>query len=384
MTQVGIPSYLDELRDLVLLHARAQGIRTSACRALLARVDRADGTGPGSWVHEWSRAGERLAAGGRHLDACRHFTLARFPCADSPERAEAGRRCVSSFDDWRRGRGIDRFELDLPDGRVACWTNGLAPGSARPLLLVMGGIVSVKEQWAQFLLTAGRLGMAAVATEMPGVGENTLTYRTDSWRMVPTLLDALGERAPVDQTYALALSFSGQMAIRAALHDPRLRGVATVGAPVRAVFGDPDVVAALPATTLRALEHLTGRPGTDLPGRLAGLALTTDELGRLDIPVAYVRSRRDEIVPGAEPDLLARHVRGFTQIEFDDVHGSPAHLADTRLWIARALLGMRASKPGVHAALGALLAARAARRRFAAAVVRHGIGMAAVAGEAPR
>jgi hypothetical protein len=51
--------------------------------------------------------------------------------------------------------------------------------------------VSIKEQWGGLLGLAKRLEMAVAVTEMPGVGENTMPYNADSWRLYPALLDEL-------------------------------------------------------------------------------------------------------------------------------------------------------------------------------------------------
>jgi pimeloyl-ACP methyl ester carboxylesterase len=226
-------------------------------------------------------------------------------------------------------------------GSAVVWTATPA-GSAgkQPLLVVTGGIVSIKEQWGYLLGLAGRIGMTVAVTEMPGVGENTVRYDAEAWRFYPALLDDLAAVADSDQAYLLALSFSGHLALRASVHDRRIRGIATVGAPVAAFFQDQEWFAHLPETTVRTLAHLTGIPRADLPELLAPWALT-DSLGSVDIPVHYVASRRDEIIPAADPALLARAVPGARVVEHDDVHGSPRHLLETRLWIARSLLSMR-------------------------------------------
>lgn len=219
-----------------MLHARAQGLEPERCRDVLGRITTAWGDGPGSWGRVWSEEGEALAGRGRHLDAVRHFALGRFPYVDGEDRARAQRGCVEAFGTWRRtgsARGsVERLELDVPGGRVVCWAAGLSASARRPLLVVLGGIVSVKEQWAPVLARAGALGLAVVVTEMPGVGENTLPYRSDSPRMLSAVLDAVSGRADTARTSVIALSFGGHLALRCALSDERIRGVATVGAPL--------------------------------------------------------------------------------------------------------------------------------------------------------
>ncbi|MGP3977395.1 alpha/beta hydrolase [Streptomyces sp. 8N114] len=336
---------LSELRALAPLHARAQGIPAARCHALLSRIRTAHGDEADSWPVVWSRAGDALAARGRHLEAARHYALARFPYVDGPARERAQRLCVRSFDSWRSTYpGIGRTELELPPaaGRFAAWTAGLSRHAPRPLILVCGGIVSVKEQWAPLLARAAALGCAIAVTELPGVGENTLPYDAAAPAMVSALLDRLADRADVRRTHAVALSFGGHLALRAALTDRRLVGVSTVGAPVRHFFRDRDWHPGLPATTVHTLTRLTGRP----PAELGEWALTADELARLtDLPVTYVAALRDDIVPLSDAAALARDPaarRRFLLV--DDEHGAPANLGRIRpLLLGSALRGL-----GVH------------------------------------
>lgn len=190
----------------------------------------------------------------------------------------------------------------------------------------MGGIISVKEQWAPTLRLANRLGLAAVVSEMPGVGENTMRYDTDSWRMITAILDAVADRADAANTTALALSFSGHLALRCALSDRRIRGVITAGAPVGAFFTDGEWLRHVPRVTVDTLAHLAHTPSEELGGFLPGLALIEDQLKALDIPVYYLASRRDEVIPPEDLAMVRRNVRDLHVMDNDDVHGSPATL----------------------------------------------------------
>ncbi|GAA2139595.1 hypothetical protein GCM10009760_22070 [Kitasatospora kazusensis] len=337
---------LDELKAYAKLHARGQGIDARRVAGILARI-RNDETGsPDSWAKVWSTTADALAARGRHLEACRHYTMARFPYPADEERARAQRSAVEAFDRWRTALnrtaqgGIEPLELDLPGGTVRAWTAGLDAAEPRPLLLVTGGIVSVKEQWAQLLPKLAKQGFAAVVTELPGVGENTLRYDADSWRLFPELVDRLAGRARTTDVSLLALSFSGHLALRASAADPRFGRVLTVGAPVGPFFTDEDWwEVKVPAITKEVLLRLTGaadRPA--LRAELTGWGLTPAELDAVRIPVGYVRSTRDEIIPRADGELLAARLPKARFKEFDDVHGSPAHLGEMRLWLMHALL----------------------------------------------
>ncbi|WUH89348.1 alpha/beta hydrolase [Streptomyces sp. NBC_00433] len=365
----GTANDVRELKQFVEVHAKAQQLSPKTYRPLLARItDDGEGT-PGSWVYEWSRAGAEAEAAGRLLEASRYYNMARFPFVNGPARQEALDRCVAAFDAWRgTQKGIERLDVDLPAGRVRCWTSGLpaagSEGRRLPLLLVTGGIVSVKEQWAPILVQATRLGVAGVVAEMPGVGENTLPYDEDSPAMLSAILDAVGERADTGQTYLVALSFSGHMALRAAAADPRIKGVITAGVPVSSFFSDREWQAQVPRVTVDTLAHLLGTAPGGVGDRVAGWGLADAELGALDVPVACLWSRRDEIIPSADPRALLRSVRRLDLVDNDDVHGSPSHLLETRVWVLLSLLRMLGVRDVKRLVFGALWRAlRLAGRR---------------------
>ena len=328
-------SDLTELKRYVILHARGQQIERP--ERILDKITN-DGEGSGSWTAEWSAEGERLLASGRPLEACRHFIMACFPYPDGPARHAARRALLGAFDQWREGRDLDRLEVEVKGARAVCWHTGPSVRQ-QPLLLLMGGIVSVKEQWASAFAAFRSMGMAPVAVDMPGVGENTMTYDADSWQLLPAVLDAVANRADVAHTYVMALSFSGHLAMRCAIDDARIKGVITVGAPVHEFFTGPWT--GVPGLTVDTLAHLTGLPGTTLPEALRGWALTPATLRELRVPVAYVASRRDEIIPYGELTVLREHVADLRVLEHDDVHGAPDHLPQTQEWVVRSLLAMR-------------------------------------------
>lgn len=331
---------LDELRSFVLLHARAQRLSDRAVHRVLGRISRDSGAGPGSWVGEWSDAAAAASARGGYAQASALYGIARFPYVDGPARAEAHQRCLQACEmALRRRPEVARRTVRTDEGSFVYYSRA-APG--RPLLAVLGGIVSLKEQWAQVLSTGRRLGMAVAVTELPGVGENTLPYTPASWCFLSLLLDDVGDQADTSACYVLGMSFGGHLALQASLHDPRIRGVATVGAPITHFFSRPERWQRLPVLTRRTLAHLTRTTEADLPARLPQWRLDEAALGQLSIPVRYVASSRDEIIPSDEVATLLRYAPHARAIEFDDVHGSPGHVTLTRVWLAMSLRRMRA------------------------------------------
>lgn len=355
---------VSELKQYARAHARGYNIRRY--RDVLDRIDNDRDGAPKSWAAVWTEEGDRLLRAGRPLDACRRYAMARFPYPDGPTRTQATQRCVSAFDAWRQdGTGIERLDIDLPTGRVSCWASGLSMTKPLPLLLIMGGIVSVKEPLAGALVLLRRLGVASLVTEMPGVGENTLEYDTESWRLLPALLDAVADRADVTRTFAFTFSFSGHLALRCAAEDLRIKGVITAGAPVRDFFVDADWRRAVPRITIDTLAHLTGAGRNDLADRLSALALTDKQLDAVQAPVSYLASRRDEIIPAGELRYLRDHITDLRVIENDDVHASPRYMAESLLWLVLCVLQLRGRRDPRRAAVSALWHLLRLRHRFA-------------------
>jgi pimeloyl-ACP methyl ester carboxylesterase len=348
-----------ELKRYVGVHARGQRIK--GADAILRRIS-TDGPGtPGSWVYEWSQVAAGLEQRGRLLDAARHYAMARFPYADGEARQEALDRCVGAVDQWRTGHEIIRLDAELPGGRVSSWATGLSRIQRRPLVLMTGGIVTVKEQLVPVLSAYRAFGLAAVATEMPGAGENTMRYDADSWRMFPGLLDAIAARAEVNDVYLVALSFSGHLALRWAAEDTRVKGIVTVGAPVREFFTSAGWQAAVPGVTRGTLAHLTGVEPDRLFAELKPMALDEGQLTAVRCPVRYLKSDRDEIIPAEEAALLAGQVSDLEVAANDDVHASPGHLLASQLWTLASLLRLAGVSDGRTAALGLALAGLRAR-----------------------
>ncbi|MFF4650442.1 alpha/beta hydrolase [Streptomyces sp. NPDC001380] len=363
---------LTELKQYARLHARGQGLDPRRTARLLAGVHDDEPGSPTSWARVWSRAGDELLDRRHYLDAARHYTLARFPYPADEFRARAQQRAVAAVDAWRKERGgIERKEFGLPGGTVRAWASGLDRAASRPLLVVMGGIVSTKEQWAPLLPKLTRLGFATVVTELPGVGENEQPYGPDAWGFLPELLDRLDGWADTADTSLLALSFSGHLALRASLEDRRIRRILTVGAPVARFFTDERWWSTqVPGITKDVLGHLTGAAGHDaLLASLSGggWALTPDRLASVTASLGYVLSSRDEIIPRDDSRLLAAALDRLALKEFDDVHGSPAHLGEMRTWLLATLLRFRSEADPRARALDLVLAVQefASRRRGA-------------------
>jgi hypothetical protein len=356
-----------ELRRFGLPHAYAQGIPADVVHRVMGNLgEDTQDDNPGRWTHEWSSLALAAEARGRDLEAVRYYTMARFPYVDGPDREAAQRAGVEAFDRWRkRVRGISRLDLPFDGAGFACWAAGLSQRNRLPLILVLGGITSTKEQWAPLLADAGRLGAAVVVTELPGVGENTLTYGTDSTGMLTYLVDLLGRAADASRTCVVGLSFGGHLALRHALADNRVQGLVSAGAPVRDFFIRAAHHVPLPRLMTLTLSHLTRTPVDLLPASLADWAVEEERLSRLRTTVAYAAGRDDEIAPPSDVRLLERSVPHLRLVETGSLGGRPEQAAETRLWLLSQALRMVGTASAVRRAASARARVLRARRRLA-------------------
>jgi pimeloyl-ACP methyl ester carboxylesterase len=344
-----------ELKEYMLLHARVQGMDPAEYHRIADPVRSDEEGDPDSWAARWTAAGAELEDAGKLLEACRCYNLARFPFPDGPAREKALESCVAVFDRWRRASTkLEPLTVDCLGGQVHCWTAGFDPADRRPLVLVMGGQVSIKEQWAPLLPLISSLGFAAVAAEMPGVGQNTVRYTRDSWQMVARILDAASAGADSSRTYAVCLSFSGQLALRCAAQDGRIRGIVAASAPIRRFFTDLEWQSRVPRICVDSLEYLSGAPLAEM----ADWALDDATLAAVKVPVHYMVSTQDDIVPADEGALLARLAPDVHLMSNNDVHGSPNRLLEARLWVMLSLLRMHGSNRGRRALLATLFKLR--------------------------
>jgi esterase FrsA len=362
---------VDELKQFVLGQAPIQGISRRRCLDVCTRIQHDDRGLPRSWVWEWRAVGERLERQGQLLDAYRHYSMASFPYIDGGARQYTADRALSAFNRWRSGQAdVRRLDVDLGQGQVRCWTSGLSATGRKPLLLIMDGITTVKERWVPLLADARRLGMAGIVTEMPGVGENTLCYDADSWRMLSAIIDAVSGQADVAETYALTPSFSGHLALRCAADDTRIRGVITAGAPVNRFFTSAPALQGSPRFIRDTLAHMTGATTDDVTSRLRDLALTDQLLAMVDVPVYYMADRSERLVPSSEISCLERNVRDLCLLEGADAGGAPWHSApwqsaEARLWTALSILRMRGVRGMRRAAVSTMWRANRAHHVIA-------------------
>src|SRR5579862_2705810 len=241
--------------------------------ATTARIERWD-----DWLPEWSRTADRAAALAREAEAAGHARTAgaawlRAAVArhfgkfvwllDERRHAEATLRSVEELRAAHRllGTGMERIEAPLAGARVVANLRRPPGSSTPPLVLLVPGLDSTKEEFFHLEAAFLERGMATLSIDGPGQGEVglSLAIRHDYEAAVGAMLDALGGRPDLDlaRIGLFGVSLGGCYAARAAAFEPRIRAVVGLSGPYD--FGE--IWPGLPSLTRHAFTVKSGAAG---------------------------------------------------------------------------------------------------------------------------
>jgi pimeloyl-ACP methyl ester carboxylesterase len=260
-------------------------------------------------------AGRARSAGEAYLHAalCLHF--GKFVWVlDADRHRAATERAIAAM---AKAHGFldstaERIEARLGGGLLAANLRRPASETRPPLVILIPGLDSTKEEffhWENAFLTRG---MATLSMDGPGQGEAgfRLPIRHDYEVAVGAMLDALIAHVDLDldleRVGAVGVSLGGYYAPRAATFEPRIRAVAAISGPYN--FGE--LWDDLPPLTREAFTVKSGA-GNDRDGRERAHALNlAGVLGALTQPALYVAGGLDLIVPWHQTERAARETPG--------------------------------------------------------------------------
>jgi pimeloyl-ACP methyl ester carboxylesterase len=272
-------------------------------------------------AREAGAAGRARSAGEAYARAavCLHF--AKFVwVVDAQRNRETTERAVAAL--YAAHRLLDptaeRVEAPL-DGHAVVGNLRRPAGVTRsPLVVLIPGLDSTKEEffgWENVFLARG---MATLSLDGPGQGETgfVLGIRPDYEVAVAAMLDALEHRDDLDmeRVGAVGVSLGGYYAPRAAAFEPRLKAVAGISGPY-------DMGAnweGLPGLTRATLAHHTGAADDDEAREKAGELCLAGVLEHLTQPALIVTGRRDRLIPWQDTKRIADEAPNATWVLYDD------------------------------------------------------------------
>ena len=194
----------------------------------------------------------------------------------------------------------ERVEIPYGAARLAGNLRRPAGAESVPLVLLVPGLDSTKEEFFHWENVFLARGLATFSLDGPGQGESgfDLTIRPDYETAVAAALDALAWEEPVG---AAGVSLGGYYAPRAAAREPRLRAVAGVSGPYN--FGA--CWDGLPGLTRETFRHHSGA-GDDDDARAKAHELDLAPVIReLAQPALLVTGRQDRLIPPEQTKRIA-------------------------------------------------------------------------------
>jgi 2,6-dihydroxypseudooxynicotine hydrolase len=184
-------------------------------------------------------AGRLQSAGEAFLRAAVSYHFAKFVWVIDPERnRRATEAAVRALYDAHAllDPTAERIEAELDGGVVVANLRRPTDGAlAAPLVVLIPGLDSTKEEFYLWESVFLRRGMATLSLDGPGQGETGLRMpiRHDYEVAVAVILDAVAEFGGLDleRVGAAGVSLGGYYVVRAAAFEPRLRAVAGVSGP---------------------------------------------------------------------------------------------------------------------------------------------------------
>ena len=287
-----------------------QGIDLNDFTRTTARIETWD-----RWLGEWVRTGElhlELAreakaegrartAGEAFVRAALCFHFAKYVWVVDPQlNRDTTLRARDALAEAHRllDPSARRIEAPIPGGGVVLANLRLPPGAERsPLVILIPGLDSTKEEFFNFERVFLDRGLATLSMDGPGQGEAGFEspIRHDYEVAVAAALNALDGEPGVDpaRVGAAGVSLGGYYAPRAAAFEPRLKAVAGVSGPRN--FGA--LWDELPGLTRESFIHYSASPDPQT-ARERAEALDLEEVaGRISQPLLVITGKLDRLIP---------------------------------------------------------------------------------------
>ena len=308
----------------------ANGVDYNDFRRVTSSLERWD-----DWLDAWTAtadghreqaerardAGHDLSAGEAYVRAAVAYHFAKFVWVLDVERNRgATEQAIAALAAAHEllDPTAERIEAPLDGARIAANLRRPPDVERPPLIVLIPGLDSTKEEffhWEQVFLARG---MATLSMDGPGQGECgfELNIRPDYEVAVAAMLDALCSRSHVDldRIGAAGVSMGGYYAPRAAAFEPRIRAVAGVSGPY-------DMSAnwdALPELTRETLRHHTGAASPQEARAKAAELNLAGVAERVEQPALIVTGKLDRLIPWQATKRIADEMPNSEWVLYED------------------------------------------------------------------
>ncbi len=256
--------------------------------------------------------GKDVSAGEAYARAAVYYHFAQFTLVRYPElKREGGLKKVAVYRKAapRLVPPAERLEIPFDGQYIPAYLRRPAGTASSPVVLLIPGADSVKEEFGTLEEVFLKRGMATLSMDGPGQGEarDRMLMIPDYERAISAVIDHLESRPGVDcrRVGACGISMGGTFAIRAAAHDARLKGVASV-----AGFYHVDYWERVGPLLRESIGYIYG-VGTDEEARQKALLIDVREaVTRLKCPLLVIHGAQDRITPVEDARLIYDNASG--------------------------------------------------------------------------
>jgi pimeloyl-ACP methyl ester carboxylesterase len=254
--------------------------------------------------------GRSLTAGEAWVRASLSYHFAKFVwMLDLARHRTAADKAVAAMANAHRllDPTAERLELDFNGGVMVGSLRRPAGVDRPPVVLLIAGLDSTKEEFFAVENLFLARGMATFSLDGPGQGETacTLTIQPDFEAPVAAVLDVLCARSDLDgaRVGMLGVSLGGYYAARAAAFEPRIRAVVISGGP----YDYGELIRHRAPHSFATFAHNSGTSNSkeDTYAFAARLSLE-GVLGGLTQPMIVVFGKQDRLIPWEHAVRVAR------------------------------------------------------------------------------
>ncbi len=268
--------------------------------------------------------GHAVSAGESFLQAAVCYHFAKFVWVLDAERnracTEAAIACMAAGHE-QLGSSFERIEAPLDGARLAGNLRRPAGVERPPLVVLIPGLDSTKEEFFNLENVFLRRGMATLSMDGPGQGESgfALDIRPDYEVAVGAVLDFVADRSEIDHDRigAVGVSMGGYYAPRAAAFEPRLRAVVGISGPYDMSSNWDN----LPSLTRETLQHHPGASSDDDARSRAGQLNLAGVAEKIAQPAMIMTGKLDRLIPWEDTKKIAAETPDAEWVLY--AHGTP-------------------------------------------------------------
>jgi esterase FrsA len=224
------------------------GLKSEDAREALSNIHSLDRD---EWAAAWSAIAVRYdkrakseelaknndAARDDYFWAFRYYTVARWPVPNSSGKQKAYQNALAAFRNYGRflDPPVEILHIPFEGKEIAGYIRLPKDVRPAPVVFMINGTDSRKEDEVQGRDSMFRSGIGVVAVDMPGTGESPVKADVGSERIFSRVLDYLATRSDVDSKRVVAwgVSYGGHWSANLAYAEKdRLRGAVVQGGPV--------------------------------------------------------------------------------------------------------------------------------------------------------